>query len=301
MQGPNLTDGRIVSLLVVVLLGLVLAIPRSDGRGETRTGSAAWALDLLETLPSVLDVPGHAYDRTLYDQGWGDVDSDCRTTRQDVLVRDSNGPVEFADGESCVVATGRWVDPYTGDEITRAEHATIDHVVPLAEAHRSGAWAWPQARRMAFANDLGDPATLAVVSQSSNSAKGSATPSAWMPEEANRRCAYAIAWVRVKTRWVLGVADVERVVLRDALAACDRAGLPTSIDAAPLEVVALEPVAVLPLLPSLDPECDVRYAEVCIPLSAADLDCDEVALRSFPVEDDPHGFDGNSDGIACEG
>lgn len=297
-----------VSLTVVLVVGLVLMIPRAQnetgGRGAHSgqgTGSAAWALDLLGKLPAIAEVPGLGYDRTLYDQGWADADRDCRTTRHEVLVRDSAGPVGFVDDESCGVAAGHWVDPYTGEAISQAADATIDHVVSLAEAHRSGAWAWPQERRTAFANDLGDRSTLAVVSQFSNSTKGATAPDAWMPDDADRRCSYAVAWVRVKTRWVLGVGDAERAALLDALVACDRAGLPSSIDAAPLEVVALEPVAVLPLLPSLDPRCDVRYTEACIPPSVGDLDCDDVTRRSFPVEDDPHGLDGNSDGVACEG
>jgi micrococcal nuclease len=40
---------------------------------------------------------------------------------------------------------------------------------------------------------------------------------------------------------------------------------------------------------------------VCIPLYPPDLDCGQIAYRNFRVlSPDPHGFDGNGDGIGCE-
>jgi hypothetical protein len=52
-------------------------------------------------------------------------------------------------------------------------------------------------------------------------------------------------------------------------------------------------------------ECDPSYAEPCILPEAPDLDCDDVyglGLGSITVyPPDPHGFDGNGDGIGCEG
>ncbi|MBD2531710.1 hypothetical protein H6G97_19770 [Nostoc flagelliforme FACHB-838] len=41
--------------------------------------------------------------------------------------------------------------------------------------------------------------------------------------------------------------------------------------------------------------CDSLYPDFCIPLSAPDLDC-----RFKVVGNDPHNFDGDSDGIGCE-
>jgi micrococcal nuclease len=47
--------------------------------------------------------------------------------------------------------------------------------------------------------------------------------------------------------------------------------------------------------------CDPSYPDVCIPLPPPDLDCGEIPHRRFSVVgSDPHGFDGDSDGIGCE-
>ena len=45
--------------------------------------------------------------------------------------------------------------------LNSASDVDIDHVVPLAEAWRSGADSWTTDRRRAFANDLGGPQLLA--------------------------------------------------------------------------------------------------------------------------------------------
>jgi hypothetical protein len=47
--------------------------------------------------------------------------------------------------------------------------------------------------------------------------------------------------------------------------------------------------------------CDSAYPDVCIPPPPPDLDCGEILYRDFRVlPPDPHGFDGNNDGIGCE-
>jgi micrococcal nuclease len=48
--------------------------------------------------------------------------------------------------------------------------------------------------------------------------------------------------------------------------------------------------------------CDPAYPDVCIPSPPPDLDCSEIEPRRFRVlPPDPHNFDGNSDGVGCEG
>lgn len=48
--------------------------------------------------------------------------------------------------------------------------------------------------------------------------------------------------------------------------------------------------------------CDASYPTVCIPPPPPDLDCAEVAHVAFAVRGpDPHGFDGDGDGVGCEG
>jgi micrococcal nuclease len=47
--------------------------------------------------------------------------------------------------------------------------------------------------------------------------------------------------------------------------------------------------------------CDQNYEGACIPPYPPDLDCSEVSASGFrSVGSDPHGFDGDSDGVACE-
>lgn len=55
------------------------------------------------------------------------------------------------------------------------------------------------------------------------------------------------------------------------------------------------------LVDTTDIDCDPSYPDLCIPSPPPDLDCDEIPYSSFQViGDDPHGFDGDFDGIGCE-
>jgi micrococcal nuclease len=48
--------------------------------------------------------------------------------------------------------------------------------------------------------------------------------------------------------------------------------------------------------------CDPSYPDVCIPPAPPDLDCPQIPDRRFTVVGaDPHGFDGDHDGVGCEG
>jgi micrococcal nuclease len=48
--------------------------------------------------------------------------------------------------------------------------------------------------------------------------------------------------------------------------------------------------------------CDASYPGVCIPPYPPDLDCGEVGFTNFAVRaPDLHGFDGDGDGVGCEG
>jgi micrococcal nuclease len=47
--------------------------------------------------------------------------------------------------------------------------------------------------------------------------------------------------------------------------------------------------------------CDASYPTVCIPPYPPDLDCSDVPHKRFKVVGiDPHGFDGDRDGVGCE-
>lgn len=56
--------------------------------------------------------------------------------------------------------SGRWVSVYDDKTFTDASGLDIDHLVPLANAWRSGANTWTQEKRKSFANDLTHPQLL---------------------------------------------------------------------------------------------------------------------------------------------
>jgi len=52
---------------------------------------------------------------------------------------------------------------------------------------------------------------------------------------------------------------------------------------------------------TLPPICDPSYPDFCIPPPPPDLNCGDIAQKNFTVlQPDPHGFDGNKDGVGCE-
>ena len=82
------------------------------------------------------------YERDDYTGGgWDDSDGDCQSDRHEVLIEESLVPVQLIE-TGCRVETGQWLDAFTGETLTSADEATIDHLVPLSAAHRAGGWAW---------------------------------------------------------------------------------------------------------------------------------------------------------------
>jgi uncharacterized protein YraI len=74
--------------------------------------------------------------------------------------------------------------------------------------------------------------------------------------------------------------------------------------------VAGEPIPVSEMTVAEEPmpvagDCDPSYPDLCIPPGSADLNCDYVfglGLSSITVyAPDPHGFDGDGNGVGCEG
>lgn len=59
---------------------------------------------------------------------------------------------------------------------------------------------------------------------------------------------------------------------------------------------------VAPIAPPSATKCDASYPTVCIPPPPPDLDCADVPFVAFAVRGaDPHRFDGDGDGVGCEG
>ncbi len=81
----------------------------------------------------------------------------------------------------------------------------------LANAWSSGAWAWDNPTRRAYANGLTRPEHLVAVSQRIDSAKGDRSTDQWMIPSLDQdvRCAYLTNWAAVKARWGLTVTPAE--------------------------------------------------------------------------------------------
>lgn len=146
---------------------------------------------------------------------WITISGTCNT-RETVLKRDGTG---VQAGSDCAPTSGSWTSPYDGAKWTEPADLDIDHMVPLAEAWRSGASAWTTARRQAFANDL-DSAQLWAVTDNVNQAKGDKDPALWKPPLASFRCMYARSWIDVKYRYGLTVDSSEKSALSGLLGAC---------------------------------------------------------------------------------
>jgi hypothetical protein len=122
--------------------------------------------------------------------------------------------------DGCRVVAGLWVDRFTGERFTDPSRLDIDHMVPLANAHRSTGALWPREHKQAFANDLTTPDALVAVSASANRSKGDRSPDQWKPPDADAWCWYATVWVTVKVTWDLTVTTPERGALSDMLQTC---------------------------------------------------------------------------------
>ncbi|MEU8272440.1 DUF1524 domain-containing protein [Sphaerisporangium sp. NPDC049002] len=92
-------------------------------------------------------------------------------------------------------------------------------MVPLAEAWRSGAYAWTTAKRQSFANDLTN-AQLWAVTDNVNQAKGDSDPASWKPPLTSFWCTYAKAYIDVKYEWGLTVQSSEKSALSTMLGYC---------------------------------------------------------------------------------
>lgn len=120
----------------------------------------------------------------------------------------------------CEVLGGWWLSIYDGVEITESSDLDVDHLVPLAEAWRSGASGWETTRRAAFANDLSFPDHLIAVTASTNRSKSDSPPNEWRPPRRDSWCRYATAWVTIKVNWSLTATAAERDALGQMLETC---------------------------------------------------------------------------------
>ncbi len=207
---------RVVAVLLAVfaLAGCTgLGLP-GDGPSGARAGDPAGARGELATLTVGAPQSMSGYSRARFPH-WIDQGGGCNT-RDLVLKRQGQGVVATAP---CKITHGTWLSPYDNRTYTDPQKVDVDHVVPLANAWRSGANGWTETRRQDFANDLTHPQLLAVA-VAQNRAKGDQDPSQWKPPNHDYWCRYAEDWIAVKHFWALTVTAAEKTALTDMLETC---------------------------------------------------------------------------------
>ena len=226
-------------LSMVAVLALVVAYQTLDWSAERHADEFAARADVptvqpgTDVLAGIAMLPGrirrYDYRRAAYGEAWDDNNdapgghNGC-DTRDDILNRDLVDKT-YVTIKRCpdAVATGTLHDPYTNTTIVFhrgagvGESVQIDHIVPLAYAWDLGAWGWPQAERLRFAND---PANLLAVEGQANQDKGDSPPAQWMPPNAAFACQYAMQFIVVLRGYQLPVDQPSADVLRRAAATC---------------------------------------------------------------------------------
>ena len=234
-----------------------------------------------------------------YDRGewshWVDEDGDCQDARQEALIAESETPVTYTNDDKCRVASGSWEGPFTGESFTDPGSLDIDHLVPLANAHRSGGWAWSEDKKREYANDLSYDGHLIAVKASANRAKGSKGPEDWKPPDHGYWCQYAIDWVTIKSAWELTATESEATALEEMLDTCE-----PSRSLAVVRVESSQPdVAATPTSTVVTGK---TYAS-CDEAEEADEERVRGSKgdgRGFATEMVPSARDGDGDGVVCE-
>ncbi len=244
------------ALLLALVIGVALFALRSgDGTGPSPgsgpdsaqgTGtpqSAQEISDLFAKLVVAPEAPMTGYSREKFphwdsntpEHGFGSQFaqySKC-TTRDVMMLRDAEGSVTL-DPKTCDLTVGKgggWRDQYgvldrkTGKLapykfITDPKGVDAEHIVPLAEAWRSGAATRDEDTRRNIANDA---INLVASDPSANRSKGDQDATNYLPP-GKFRCAYVAHYIKIKVKYALTVDPAEQTALRTAVDDCARRG-----------------------------------------------------------------------------
>jgi hypothetical protein len=193
------------------LLGLVL----STLFAATSTSIAIPAASASTFTLTVADENSQGYNRNLF-RHWIDADRDGCNTRNEVLIEEAVKKPKI--GAKCQLKGGSWLSPYDGKNYSNPSKLDIDHLVPLSEAWRSGAWKWTSSQRESFANDLDSPEALVAVTLNLNRSKGDRDVSDWLPPK--DKCSYIYSWVKIKVKYDLTVDTEESQALKKQSTTC---------------------------------------------------------------------------------
>ena len=257
--------------------------------GSDDTSADETALAALVLLAVKGRAPMTGYARSRFGQAWLDADRNGCDTRNDILGELLTDVVLESNG--CVVTSGKYDDPYTGDNIDyRYGVGTlidIDHVVALGNSWATGAERWDIKKRAAFAND---PLNLLPADASANRQKGDGDAATWLPAYKPFRCEYVARQVAVKQKYGLWVTAPEQEAITRVLSGCggqvltqDAWAVPTRVDhnitdpgapekkpvAKPTEKPA-SPPKVKPLISVYFQNCDAARAAGAAPVHRGD-------------------------------
>ncbi|MFF2650692.1 HNH endonuclease family protein [Streptomyces sp. NPDC058045] len=199
---------------VVLAGGIALGAAPSAAALPPGIPSKAQAQSELNSLTVRSEESMTGYSRSLFPH-WITISGTCNT-RETVLKRDADS---YTVDANCNLTSGKWYSYYEGVTRSSASQMSIDHVVALAEAWRSGARQWTTDRRKAFANDLSGPQLIAVTTEI-NSSKGDRDPASWVPPRSGARCTYAKMWIHSKYKWGLHLQSSEKSALQGLVGAC---------------------------------------------------------------------------------
>ena len=243
---------------------------------------------------------GIDYDRDLYmPRGWRWTDRDECSVRELVLIAEARS-ISRID-QYCRPLDGRWYSWYDGETFDDPSDLDIDHMVPLAEAHDSGAAGWSAERKSDYANDRDLAAALTAVSASSNRTKSADDPAEWKPPRRSAWCQYARDWIAVKRKWSLTADRREIAALRVMLDTCPADyARPNEHPQRRPAVVERQRQSAPPPAPTTPP--DGAYAS-CDDAEAAGLARQRGSrgnAKGFPAHLVPSARDGDGDGVVCE-
>lgn len=194
-------------------------IDAAAGAGTIDADAARASLDTLTIAPE----SNADYDRKRdYGDGWASTGDGC-DVRDQVMLRDMPDHQLREDG--CSVATGVLDDPYTGTTIDfefgrepgKSDAVQIDHLIPLSEAHDSGAADWTQQEREAFAQNT---ANLLAVDGPANNDKSDKDAAEWLPENDAYQCQYIAGQIEIKAAHGLSVDQAEHDAMASVLEQC---------------------------------------------------------------------------------
>lgn len=157
-------------------------------------------------------------------------DSKCWTVKKEVLSLQANPEsIKYATKsheetddktKACSIVSGEWIDPYSGDKVEDPSLMTVDHIVSISDANKSGGKDWTPEKKKEFANDK-DNVLLAVSKKSKESRDGKTIDKFKVDNEAYR-CEFAKNYTLIKNKYELTVTDKEKKALSKALVKCDK-------------------------------------------------------------------------------